>query len=115
MIYDTTLSKVHTFHRGDFKVQWEWAGEGKWGKYNDQDPSDVPLYRVSLWDRTYSYNDKIDSLRTMTPIDTSEEFINELSQRLLNLLQNNHGSARTTFARWGWETNPNILAEANER
>jgi len=109
--FDSKLSKVFTYRHGNFKVQWEWTGEGKKGKYNPEDSSDTPVYRVSLWDKTYSYDDKIDSLRTLTPLDTSEDFIRSSSERLLGYLQDNHGGVRNIFARWGWETDPNLHAE----
>ena len=36
-----------TLEHGDFRVVWEWIGEGYEGDYNESDPDDVPLLRFS--------------------------------------------------------------------
>ena len=40
------------FIRGDYRVVWEYIGEGWSGDYDPEDPSDIPLLRFSCSKRT---------------------------------------------------------------
>ena len=59
---DTRFDEVELI-RGDYKVVWEWIGEGVSGDYNPDDPNDVPLLRFSCY--------KYDAVQEWLPLEDS--------------------------------------------
>ena len=73
-VYEPKPTHVNlSIERGPYKVELEWAGEGKYGDYNPEDPYDYPHLRFycSAWDANDMEWNCIDDASYCTTLPTS--------------------------------------------
>lgn len=98
----------YSVYYGRWQLIWEYIGEGTRDSYNEDDPEDVPLLRVTL----YYEEDEVEngSYCTLAPVDTNQDILNKMSSSLFANLGLDFSMYekinRKVMQRWTHDTNP---------
>lgn len=77
---------------GRFKVEWRYQNEGQDGRYDPDDPTDVPYLRVTCWMQDPECINAFHQLEhgsylTELPVSTSEDVLVQVGRRMIELLR----------------------------
>lgn len=90
------------FIKGDYRVMWEWIGEGWSGDYDPDDPLDTRLLRFSCDKYVDGEWEQMDdaSYCTALPINTPTEHLEIAADRIFDAIENASYKRELEYLSW---------------